>query len=279
MGRRTGRRCYFRDHLLFGPIVSAAHKTRGALLRLASRAADSHPAVRRAVDRRLHSPGHRARKRFYAQFVGPGDLVFDVGANMGNRTDVFQDLGATVVAVEPQAACQQELARRYGEHPRVHLVDAGLGPEPGARVLYVGSEHTLTTMSPDWIDATRRSGRFATYSWTEQGSVPITTLDRLVDEFGTPRFCKIDVEGFEVEVLEGLSRPLQVVSLEFAAEFLDRTRAALAILAALGARRFNLSSGESYALDLAAWVDRETVEAELAGLPKLAFGDVYARFD
>jgi FkbM family methyltransferase len=269
----------WRDHLLFGPIVSAADKTRDALIRLASRAADSHPAVRRAVDRRLHSPGHRTRKRFYSQFVGPGDVVFDVGANMGNRTDVFQDLGATVVAVEPQATCQQELARRYGDHPRVHLVDAGLGPEPGTRVLYVGSEHTLTTMSSDWIDATQRSGRFATYSWTEQGSVPITTLDRLIDRYGTPRFCKIDVEGFEVEVLKGLSRPLHVVSLEFAAEFQDRTRTALALLSALGACRFNLSSGESYALDLPAWVDLATVEAELGGLPELAFGDVYARFD
>jgi FkbM family methyltransferase len=260
--------------------VSVADKTRVALLQLASRAANSHPAVRRAVDQRLRSPGHRARRRFYAQFVGAGDLVYDVGANMGNRTDVFQELGATVVAVEPQATCQRELARRYGDHPRVHLVNAGLGPEPGTRMLYVGSEHTLTTMSPDWIDATQRSGRFASYTWTEQGSVPITTLDRLIDEYGTPHFCKIDVEGFEVEVLKGLSRPLHVVSLEFAAEFFDRTRNALAMLSALGACRFNLSSGESYALDLPHWVDLAAVETELARLPdRLAFGDVYARFE
>jgi FkbM family methyltransferase len=249
-------------------------------MQLASRAANSHPAVRRAIDRRLHSPGHRARKRFYAQFVEAGDLAFDVGANMGNRTEVFRELGATVVAVEPQEACQLELTRRYGDHPRVHLVRAGLGPETGERILYVGSEHTLTTMSSDWIDATQRSGRFATYSWTQHGAVPITTLDRLVDEYGTPRFCKIDVEGFEVEVLKGLSRPLHVVSLEFASEFLDRTRTALALLSALGARRFNLSLGESYALYLPAWVDLDAVEAELAGLPdRLAFGDVYASFD
>jgi FkbM family methyltransferase len=259
--------------------MALVDKTKGALMALAGRAANSHPAVRRAVDRRLHSPGHSARKRFYAQFVGTGDVVFDVGANMGNRTDVFQELGATVVAVEPQQACQRVLARRYGDHPRVHIVNGGLGPEAGERTLYVGSEHTLTTMSSDWIDATRRSGRFASYSWEEQTVVPITTLDQLIAEHGTPRFCKIDVEGFEVEVLEGLSRPLHVVSLEFAAEFLDRTRAALALLTALGPCRFNLSSGETYALDLPEWIDGPTIEAEMAGLGDLAFGDVYVRFD
>ena len=251
--------------------MSLAAKTRDALIGLAV----SRPPLKRALDRRQD----RSRQRFYGQFLGPGDLAFDIGANMGNRIDAFQRLGATVVAVEPQQTCQAALAARYADHPRVHLVNAGLGPEPGQRVLYVGSEHTLTTMSPDWIDATRRSGRFAEYSWTEQGSVAVTTLDRLIEEHGIPRFCKIDVEGFEVEVLKGLSGPLDVVSLEFAAEFLDRTREALAMLSALGAHAFNLSFGESYVLDRRTWVDAGTIEAQLAALPDpLAFGDVYARF-
>lgn len=260
--------------------VTLAAETKDALLRFADRAAGVHPVLRRQFDRRRHASQHRARKTFYAQFLGPGDLAFDVGANMGNRLAVFEELGATVVAVEPQEACQAVLAERYGNHPRVHLVNAGLGPEAGSRVLYVGSEHTLTTMSPDWIDATQRSGRFSQFSWTEQGSVAITTLDRLIEQHGTPRFCKIDVEGFEVEVLKGLSQPLDVVSLEFAAEFLDRTSAALALLSALGARCFNLSTGESYVLDLDRWVDLDTIEARLAGIADpMAFGDVYARFD
>jgi FkbM family methyltransferase len=264
--------------LLFGRIAYVAGKIKTTSIGLAGRVADSIPPLRRALDRRIPAAGHRERMRFYAQFVSPGDLVFDVGANMGNRTDVFAALGATVVAVEPQAACRRRLAARYAGNPRVHLVDAGLGPAEGARTLYVSSEHTLTTMSEEWIDATRRSGRFAGYSWPEQQTVPITTLDRLIEEHGVPRFCKIDVEGFEVEVLKGLSGPLQVVSLEFASEFLDRTGEALALLAARGASRFNLSHGESYVLALADWVDLATVEAELAALPGLSFGDVYARF-
>jgi FkbM family methyltransferase len=261
-------------------IDSFAAKAISGLTRFADRAAGAHPTLRRAFDQRVQVAQRRARKAFYAQFLGPGDLAFDIGANMGNRTEVFEELGATVVAVEPQEACQAALAQRYGNHPRVHLVNAGLGPEVGRRVLYVGSESTLTTMSPDWIDATQRSGRFAEYSWTEQGPVAVTTLDRLIAEHGRPRLCKIDVEGFEVEVLRGLSGPLDVVSLEFAAEFLDRTREALAMLSALGAQSFNLSVGESYVLDLETWVDRASIEARLAAMTDpWAFGDVYARFD
>lgn len=248
-------------------------------MRTADRVSAYHPVLRHVYDRQLERINHRSRKTFYSQFLGPGDLAFDVGANMGNRLSVFAELGATVVAVEPQATCQIELARRFGDQSHVHLVNAGLGPEPGTRVLYIGSEHTLTTMSPDWIDATRRSGRFSQYSWEEHGSVPVITLDQLIEEYGTPRFCKIDVEGFEVDVLRGLSQPLDTVSLEFSTEVLDRTNMAIELLAALGAKQFNFSQGESYVLDLPTWVDRESISSTLAALPDpLAYGDVYARF-
>lgn len=49
----------------------------------------------------------------YRQFVKSGDLVFDVGANVGNRTAVFLRLGARVVAVEPHASCVAELTNRW----------------------------------------------------------------------------------------------------------------------------------------------------------------------
>ena len=45
-------------------------------------------------------------------------------------------------------------------------------------------------------------------------TVGLTTLDALVTRFGEPAFCKIDVEGFDLEVLQGLSRPLRALSFE-----------------------------------------------------------------
>jgi 16S rRNA A1518/A1519 N6-dimethyltransferase RsmA/KsgA/DIM1 with predicted DNA glycosylase/AP lyase activity len=65
------------------------------------------------------------RKRFYSQFVQPGDLVFDIGANMGNRIEAFVALGASVVAVEPQSSCVASLRRLYQNQPDVVVVAAG----------------------------------------------------------------------------------------------------------------------------------------------------------
>jgi hypothetical protein len=60
-----------------------------------------------------------------SQFVRPGDLVFDIGANMGNRIEAFVALGASVVAVEPQGSCVASLRRLYRNQPDVVVVAAG----------------------------------------------------------------------------------------------------------------------------------------------------------
>lgn len=60
---------------------------------------------------RAWGPDDAARLEFYSQFIHPGDLVFDVGANVGNRTKIFLRLGARVVAFEPQASCARVLQR------------------------------------------------------------------------------------------------------------------------------------------------------------------------
>ena len=45
--------------------------------------------------------------------------------------------------------------------------------------------------------------------------VEVTTLDRLIAIYGAPTFCKIDVEGSELQVLEGLTEALPALSFEF----------------------------------------------------------------
>ena len=63
----------------------------------------------------------RKLRRFYRSFVQPGDLCFDIGAHLGNRTQAFVDLGAQVVSVDPQPACMSFLQQKFGNHPNVHL--------------------------------------------------------------------------------------------------------------------------------------------------------------
>jgi FkbM family methyltransferase len=246
------------------------------------RALGLYPIARRAVDSlaRVAPLGQPARSRLldlYRRFVEPGDLCFDVGANMGNRTELFLALGARVVAVEPQPSCFRALQSRYGSDARVTLVGEALGREPGTAEMFVSDAHPISSLSAEWLRRVEASGRFGAHSWDERLRVPVTTLDELIHSHGEPAFCKIDVEGYEAEVLGGLSRPLRHLSFEFTPEYLDGALACVHRLRALGPARFNFSWGDSGDLEFREWVGPEEIARRLAALGSAGFGDVYVR--
>ena len=223
-----------------------------------------------------HDADLRARE-FYRMFVTHGSRCFDVGANVGDRTEVFLDLGARVVAVEPQKACADVLRHRFGR--RVEVVEEAVGDHVGHASLRVASYHTLSSLSTEWVDEVRSSGRFAEFDWEEQIRVPVTTLDTLVERFGRPDFCKIDVEGYELEVVRGLSTPIPALSYEFTVERLESRLEAARLLDGIGMHWFNFSFCESLRLVFADWLLLPEFERFLRGRVHThrSFGDVYAR--
>ena len=92
-----------------------------------------------------------------------------------------------------------------------------------------------------------------------------------------PTFIKIDVEGFEYEVLVGLSRPINAISFEFTTIQRDVALACVERCVALGFKRFNAALGESQTLVHSDWVASADITAWIAELPHLAnSGDIYA---
>jgi FkbM family methyltransferase len=156
-------------------------------------------------------PSFREALAFYGQFISVGDLVFDVGANVGNRTEVFLELGAYVVAFEPQPPCAERLGSDFGANPRFTLVQAALGSAPGTGQLFLASAHVLASTSSEFMEATTASGRFSPEDgWRgEQIEVQVSTLDAAIERFGRPVFVKVDVEGAEPNVLEASPRRCQ----------------------------------------------------------------------
>ena len=238
----------------------------------------------RRVQRLLDAPRHRrlvrARQRFYSAFVGEGDLCFDVGANLGNRTSVFLSLGARVVAVEPHPVCVDHLRRAFGNTSRVTVVDRAVGAEEGMAELHVPKvAHPVASMNSQWIETMEKAERFPGVSWEKTVQVPVTTLDRLIEEHGRPRFCKVDVEGFEEEVFKGLSEPVACVSYEYNEEFLQPAIEATRRLATLGHAWFNVSIGESMRMHWTEWGTCDKMVEFLSNLDggnEQRFGDVYA---
>jgi len=255
---------------------------------LASRLAGSriYPLIRPFVDSlrrrnfwKIKASDDRARN-FYGQFIHPGDLVFDVGANIGERSKAFLALGARVVAFEPQRHCVEYLNNVMEDQDHFMLIAKALGRQEGSAELLVSDTSTVSTLAADWIGDTRRSGRFARVQWNEVETVEITTLDNVIATLGVPTFIKIDVEGYEPEVLAGLTRPIRWISIEFAAEQIEKTYSCVNYLASLSSTEFQFSQGESMVFDLPHAVSGDELCESLARLVKvnnLAWGDVYIR--
>ena len=219
-----------------------------------------------------------ALDHWYRRFVPPGGLAFDIGAHVGDRAACFRRLGARVVAVEPQPALARFLRLRFGRDPAVALVARAVGARAGRVVLHVNEANpTVSTASAAFMDAAAGAPGWQGQAWTRRIAVPVTTLAVLIGRHGAPDFIKIDVEGFEAEVLAGLRRPVPALSFEFTTIQREVAHRAVRRLAALGYRAFNASLGESLRFALAfpvratamrGWIDTLPVEANS--------GDIYA---
>ena len=224
------------------------------------------------------SASDERRYLFYRQFISNGDIVFDVGANVGNRTKVFLKLHAQVIGFEPQYMCAEFLTVALKNNENFTLVKKALGSEVGEAQMLVSDTHTISSMSSKWVESVTRSGRFGNEQWKQRQLVEMTTLDCCIKEYGHPTFMKIDVEGYEYEVLSGLTKSIGVISIEFTPEYIENTFKCIDHLCSLSDEvEFQISLGESMEWYLPAWVSKAQIKVALLKLDARKFGDIYIK--
>jgi FkbM family methyltransferase len=164
----------------------------------------------------------RLRKPFERDFSGiplleppPDALFLDIGANRGQSTDaiLMMSPGATVHLFEPNEELHARLQHRFGNRPDITVHNFGLGDEEMEADFYVpfykkwmfdGLASFDEREARDWLD-----GRL--YFFKESNvrvEKSICRVLRLDDLDLAPFFVKIDVQGFELNVLEGAERTL-----------------------------------------------------------------------
>ncbi len=213
-------------------------------------------------------------RRLYANFVGQGDLAFDIGAAEGYHSDVLLSLGASVVCAEPQRECVEAIRRRLGHHPGLTIVERAVAEVEGEVDLWVcEGEPEITTLAPEpWA-----AGPYAGHRFRRGPRVAVTTLDALIAAHGEPVFTKIDVEGSEARVLAGLDRALPALSFELTRCLLEEAERCVARLLELGPAVFNYSLGRRFRLESVVWLSGDELLGALGALHRHAVGDVYAR--
>ncbi len=213
---------------------------------------------------RAVSPKHRTERRlrrdFFASLVKPGDLCFDIGANVGQSIEALRKCRAKVVALEPNPHCLPALAYQFGNDKEVQIVAKAVGAAPGTAQLHFSGTAATASLRSDWNKAD-----------DQQVDTEVVTLEQLIAAHGRPVMLKVDVEGFEKEVFLGLAQPVPLIYFEMHAREIDTVHFVLKHLSSLGrVQEVNAISEDHGTWLLKEWVGADDFVDALRPLPQVA---------
>ncbi len=216
----------------------------------------------------------RADALFLSGIIPAGALCFDVGANVGDKSEAMWRAGATVVAFEPLPECAAEIRARFRSRASVRVVPAAMGAENGLGVMHLARWTTMSSFVPGWA---------GTDDAKRDLPVPVLTFDVARQTLGMPYFCKIDVEGWELELIKGMSEMPRVVCFEYHRDpaNLAKTLECIERLASMAPIELNISPAESFRLHLADWMRSgefiDWLRVDMPSSIEFGYGDVFAR--
>jgi FkbM family methyltransferase len=220
----------------------------------------------------------RKMRRLYSPFIRRGDIVFDVGAYMGYYTELFSELGARVVAVEPNPDCCVKLKQKALSRD-IFVESCAAGDALGKTTLHLCRENpTISTVTDEWYEAAQQSPLHRNNTWAGDIQVAVVTLDHLAERFGVPAFIKIDAEGFDDHVIGGMSFRPRALTFEFNAEIPKVAQRCLQSPVLAEGYEFNYLLGMDMVFSNQNWMQSEELARKLDEFTGQAlYGDVFAR--
>lgn len=184
------------------------------------------------------------------------NLVFDIGSNVGTTVEFFSQKANKVIGFEPNPRLVEILREKFNNR-NVIIDSRGLSNEIGEKKFRIANADTISTFSEDWVNNSRFTGG---YSWNEGIIVDTTTLDSVIEQYGTPDYIKIDVEGYEFEVLTSLTKVLEntIISFEWAEEQKNKIEQTIKYLFNLGYKKFSYTEADKILMDVE--IDWRTID-------------------
>lgn len=160
---------------------------------------------------------HKREKQFFKN-LGKFKLIFDIGANKGSKTALFNWLGSKVIAVEPDDLSYNLLATRFKTNNKITVLHSAVSDTIGKAEFFLNEPGSaFNTLSLKWKESLedKTVNRWHTETiFKNVTEVKTITLDYLIKKYGKPCYIKIDVEGHELACIKGLTQGIAVISFE-----------------------------------------------------------------
>jgi len=217
------------------------------------------------------------------QFNINDELIFDVGLNSGAKSAGFLAAGARVVGFEPQKECCSKAAARLSDYEYFIAENIALDSKEGESLFYKSNYHTLSSMSKEFTKKVNKN-RWSGVEWSlSPESIKVSTLDLMIAKYGKPKYIKIDVEGYEYQVLQGLTQPVDYISIEYTPELYQESERCLRYLDELnnGNCKYNYVYRENDHYQFANWINIDEIISYISSVNDYVheFGDIYINME
>jgi FkbM family methyltransferase len=217
-------------------------------------------------------------KKFYETLIGNSNkLIIDIGANVGNKTLVFSQLARTVVCVDPDRENFRILKSRFGKNSSIRIINKAVGEQITELTFHSFSDkdayNTLSTKQKEIVSTERGVLPASSYQ------VQVTTLQNIIEEFGIPDYVKIDVEGFEKNVIEGLKVNIPLLSIEAnLPNFLEETIWCVNYLDSMAKGKAKFNYAIAHQLEFAEYISAKQM-IDFLKETQLGYMEVYCKTD
>lgn len=180
---------------------------------------------------------------------GVGDIIFrnkkhnlgtyfDIGTNIGDFAQLAFNYGySKVIAVEANSDTYKKTNNRFSDNENIIVLHNACSDKDDEQLEFYEAEiHQISTANKDWL--TKEGYRFKNAKINNVVKVNTVTLDSLIERYGMPSLIKIDVEGYEKTVIEGLTQKTPKLYFEWAIEMLDNIVETMIYLQSIGYSKF-----------------------------------------